>query len=88
MIAHAMIQPMAVMAQGGKRNTAVSNDSSRIAQCRAIIPAVAVRVLTEHSPEHSTGDREIGCPKKHPGNANRAVSSEAGKDSNERRVRP
>ena len=42
---------------------------------------IAVRVLAEHSAEHSTRDREVGRAKIDPRDANRGISGDAGENA-------
>ena len=49
---------------------------------------VAVGVSAKHPAQHSTGDGEIGRPKKNPGDADRGVSGEAGEKSSREIVSP
>src|SRR5205085_12592476 len=49
---------------------------------------VAMGVTSKHSTQHTRGDGEVGCAKKHPGDANGAIRSEPGQSSRRRIVRP
>src|SRR5206468_8056627 len=59
-------------------------DDSYLQQFARAQNHVAVRMAAEHSAQHPTRDREIGRTEKYPGDANRAVSSEAGHNARER----
>ena len=87
MIANAITDPIAVMAQGGNRITVVSKDSSRIVQCIPITPAVTIpicnssRVLRIMSP--------FGCPPNIPVNIRLAiVKSDARKNTQAMQTAP
>src|SRR6266404_1870269 len=47
-----------------------------------------MRMSTEHPGEYSTGDREIRCAKKYPGDADRAVSGKTGENPRNRMPGP
>ena len=49
---------------------------------------VAVRMSAKHAAQHARGNREIGCSKKYPGNADGGVGGEAAEESSREVVGP